>query len=41
MKFVRNFLNLLNIDKQKYGVCITVDNYVIFFEPSLSVLEIK
>lgn len=27
--------------KQKYGVCITVDNYVIFFEPSLSVLEIK
>lgn len=27
--------------KQKYGRCITVDNYVIFFEPSLSVLEIK
>ena len=27
--------------KQKYGRCITVDSYVIFFEPSLSVLEIK
>lgn len=27
--------------KQKYGICVTVDNYVIFFEPSLSILEVK
>lgn len=24
--------------KQKYGICTTVDNYVVYFEPSLGVL---
>ena len=27
--------------KSKYGRCTTVDNYVIFFEPYISVLELK
>lgn len=27
--------------KQKYGVCTNIDNYVIYFEPSLGILELK
>lgn len=30
----------LNSYKQKYGLCTTIDNYVIYFEPSLGVLEL-
>lgn len=35
------FLNdALSYYKSKYGVSVTVDNYVIYFEPSLGVLEL-
>ena len=27
--------------KSKYGVCTNIDNYVIYFEPSLGILELK
>lgn len=26
--------------RQKYGICTTVDNYIIYFEPALGVLEL-
>lgn len=26
--------------KQKYGLCVSLDNYIIYFEPYLSVLEL-
>ena len=26
--------------RQKYGICTTIDNYVIYFEPALGVLEL-
>lgn len=26
--------------KNKYGICTTIDNYVIYFEPSLGVFEL-
>lgn len=36
-----DFLNdALSYYKNKYGVSVTVDNYVIYFEPSLGVLEL-
>lgn len=25
--------------QDKYGICVEIDNYVIFFEPSLAVLK--
>lgn len=31
----------LNCYRQKYGLCTQIDNYVIFFEPCLGVLEVK
>lgn len=31
----------LNYYKSKYGKCVTVDNYIIYFEPYIGVLEIK
>lgn len=31
----------LNCYRQKYGICTQIDNYVIFFEPCLGVLEVK
>lgn len=35
------FLNdALSYYKGKYGISVTVDNYVIYFEPSLGVLEL-
>lgn len=34
-------LDALNRYRSKYGVCTTIDNYVIFFEPRLGVLEIQ
>ncbi len=27
--------------KQKYGSCVTVDNYIIYFEPYLGILEVR
>ena len=27
--------------RSKYGVCTTVDNYVVYFEPHIGVLELK
>lgn len=33
-------LESLKYYKEKYGICTTVDNYVIYFEPSLGVLEL-
>lgn len=30
----------LSCYKQKYGVCTRIDNYVIYFEPAISVLEL-
>lgn len=36
-----NFLNdALSYYKNKYGVCTTIDNYAIIFEPAISVLEL-
>lgn len=32
-------LEALDTYKQKYGICTTVDNYIIYFEPYLGVLE--
>lgn len=35
------FLNeALSYYKSKYGISVTIDNYVIYFEPSLGVLEL-
>lgn len=33
-------LEALQYYKGKYGTCVTIDNYVIYFEPSLGVLEL-
>lgn len=33
-------LEAISCYKQKYGVCTRIDNYVIYFEPSISVLEL-
>nr|DAJ42845.1 MAG TPA: IrrE protein [Caudoviricetes sp.] len=33
-------LEALQCYRNKYGVCIKFDNYVIYFEPRLSVLEL-
>lgn len=33
-------LEALQYYKSKYGPCVTIDNYVIYFEPSLGVLEL-
>lgn len=32
--------NALNYYKQKYGICVSVDNYLIYFEPNLGVMKI-
>lgn len=32
--------DVLSYYKSKYGISVTVDNYVIYFEPSLGVLEL-
>lgn len=35
------FLNeALSCYRQKYGVCAKIDNYIIYFEPAVSVLEL-
>lgn len=34
-------LNALERYRSKYGVCTTIDNYMVFFEPNLGVLEIN
>lgn len=35
------FLNdAISYYKNKYGISVTVDNYVIYFEPSLGVFEL-
>lgn len=31
----------LNYYKGKYGKCVTVDNYIVYFDPCVGVLEIK
>jgi len=31
--------NALTAYKEKYGVCVTIDNYIIYFEPTLAVLN--
>lgn len=33
-------LEAINAYKQKYGICTAIDNYVIYFEPHLGVLEL-
>lgn len=33
-------LEALQYYKGKYGNCVTIDNYIIYFEPSLGVLEL-
>lgn len=30
----------LKIYKSKYGICTTIDNYIIYFEPSIGVMKI-
>ena len=32
--------NAIDCYKRKYGLCVTVDNYVIYFEPALAVLMV-
>ncbi len=27
--------------KSKYGICATVDNYIVYFEPYVGIMEIK
>lgn len=34
-------LEALNHYKNKYGRCTTIDNYVVFFEPCVAVLELR
>lgn len=34
-------LEALEHYKSKYGRCVTVDNYIVYFEPHMGVLEIK
>lgn len=33
-------MDALNAYRSKYGVCTTVDNYIIYFEPCIGVMEI-
>lgn len=33
-------LEAIETYKQKYGICATIDNYIIYFEPHLAVLEL-
>lgn len=33
------FQNALNCYREKYGCCVEVDHYVVFFEPTLTVME--
>ena len=33
-------LNTLTLYRSKYGVCTTVDKYIIYFEPSLAIMKI-
>ena len=33
-------IDALSYYKSKYGISVTIDNYVIYFEPSLGVLEL-
>ena len=33
------FQDAIDRYRSKYGVCVEVDNYVVFFEPSLAVME--
>lgn len=40
LNITEEFLNeALQYYRNKYGLCITVDNYVIYFEPTLGVFE--
>lgn len=40
LNITEGFLNeALQYYRNKYGLCITVDNYVIYFEPALGVFE--
>ena len=32
--------NAIDCYKRKYGLCVTVDNYVVYFEPALAVLMV-
>jgi hypothetical protein len=34
-------LDAVEAYRQKYGVCVEVDNYIIYFEPNLGVMEMK
>ena len=42
LEVTENFLlEALSYYKSKYGTCVTLDNYTIYFEPCLCVLETK
>lgn len=41
LEVTEDFLqDALSYYKNKYGKCATIDNYVIFFEPNIAVLEV-
>lgn len=33
------FLEAIKAYRNKYGIYVTIDNYIIYFEPSLAVME--
>lgn len=41
LEVTENFLcEALECYKSKYGICVKVDNYIIYFEPNLGVMEL-